>query len=261
MKFSTSYKLMILASTVLVHGSAEESLTTFSDAEADAIIAQQVAAKAQREAEHLANTVAFQVLERREMSMGDRKLIACRIADPKLPKEEVLAPVISSGSAQAPQFTNYIPKESVTLMLSASVYNNSVTQLKWRHENIEYEVWSSIDWNFMRSVHSLKTDTMDYSIVQGVGDLPLADNEIPELPAFTPDRAEYFVFLEEGQELDDTAFAAIDALHQHYEANEEMLKTVYQRNAALAEAKKRHKAANPEKPGNAEIFFWKSETN
>lgn len=253
--------MILLASGCWGQLGAEEPLTTLSDAEADAIIAQQVADKAQREAEHLANTVAFQILERRELSIGDRKLIASRVADPKLPAEESSAPVVSFSSTPPQEFVAYAAKEHVALMVSATVYDNRITQLKWRHETIEYEAWSNIDWNFMRSVHRLQTDTADYSIFQGVGDLPLDESEIPELPPFTPDRAEYFVFVEQRQELDDAAFAPIDALHQHYEANEQELKTIYQRNVALSEARKRHEAAHPQKPKNAEIFFWKTETD
>ena len=64
----------------------EAMLSPLSDSEADAIVAREVARSEKAEAEHIANSVAFTVLERREVDLGDRKLITNRVSDPKLPK-------------------------------------------------------------------------------------------------------------------------------------------------------------------------------
>lgn len=250
--------LSFLASSQCGH--ADSSLSPLSDAEADAIIAQQVAGKAQAEAEHIANSVAFTVLERREVDMGGRKLISNRVSDPKLPKLKVKTSTAAPADyVIPPEFLEYAAREHVTLMLSATVYNREVTHLKWRHEEIEYEAWSSIDWNFMRGVNNLKSETKDFMIFQGVGDSYYDVNELPALPEFTPNQAEYFVFADSTSEIDDAAFEAVDILHSYYDANEAELKNRYQRYEALSAAKKRHDAAHPKKPKNAVVHFWKSE--
>lgn len=235
-------------------------LSTLSESEADAIIAQQIAGKEKAEAEHIANSVAFTVLERREVDMGGRKLISNRVSDPKLPKLKVKTSTAAPADyVIPPEFLEYAAREHVTLMLSATIYNREVTHLKWRHEEIEYEAWSNIDWNIMRGVNNLKSETKDFMIFQGVGDSYYDENELPALPEFTPNQAEYFVFADSTSDIDDAAFEAIDILHSHYEVNEAELKNRYQRYEALSAAKKRHDAAHPKKPKNTVVHFWKSE--
>lgn len=243
----------------------ETSLSTLSDSEADAIIADQVAKKEKYEADHIANSVAFTVLERREIDMGERKLIANRVADPQLPKlkEEVKDNATSTSESLPPEFFNSTPREQHTLLLSATIHEGepTVTHLRWRgHDGVEFEAWSNIDWNFMRGMVNLHSETDEYLVLQGVGP-PSFDDEVPALPPFTEGKAEYFVFADSAADIDDNAYEGIDLLHSYYEANEAELKIRYQRQEAINAAKERYKAANPEKPKNTVIHFWKSEGN
>ena len=242
---------------------ADSSLSPLTAAEADAIIADRVALKKQAEAEHIANSVAFSVLERREVDLGGRKLIANRVADPKLPKIKK-AKKTSTGTTSnnvPPEFFNSTAKEQHTLAISATIHEGepTVTQLKWRgSDGTQFEAWSNIDWKLMRGIMTLSSETDEYLIFQGIG-VPSHDDEVPALPPFTEGRAEYFVFADSTTQIDEDAFEGIDLLHSYFDANEAELKIRYQREVALNEARERHKALNPEKPKNAVVHFWKSE--
>jgi hypothetical protein len=240
---------------------AELLLTPLSDPEADAIVAREIATKEKAEAAHIANSMAFNVLERREVNLGGRKLISNRVSDPQLPerKTKKRAKPISSA-AIPPELLNRLSKEQHTLLLSATIHEGepTVTHLSWRGvDGVEFEAWSSINWNFMRGVVNLSSETDSYLILQGVGP-PSFEDEVPDLPPFTEGRAEYFVFADSAADIDGDAYEGIDLLHSYYEANEAALKVRYQRNEAINAAKKRYRAANPEKPKNAVVHFWKS---
>jgi hypothetical protein len=89
--------------------------------------------------------------------------------------------------------------------------------------------------------------------------VPSHDDDVPDLPPFTEGRAEYFVFADASAQIDEDAFEGIDLLHSYFDANKSELKIRYQRKEAIDAAKVRYEAANPEKPKNATVHFWKSE--
>lgn len=257
----TSLVLSLFSSFVIFCSvSADTGLAPLGDSEADAIIAARVAKQEKADADHIANSVAFTVLERREVDMGGRKLIANRVADPKLPKLKKKNSTPSSATLPL-EFTNYTPKEQHTLLLSATIHKGepTVTHLRWRGaDGVEFEAWSNIDWNLMRGVSQLSSETDEYLILQGVG-APSYDDEVPTLPPFSEGKAEYFVFADSATAIDDDAYEGIDLLHSYYEANEAELIVLHQRHEALSAAKKRYDAANPKKPKNTVVHFWKSE--
>jgi len=265
-----TFRLPILLSLLLSHlpGAAGDRLLT--DAEADAIIEAREAAKARQKAEHLANTFDFTILERREARAKGRRVIANRIADPGLP--ERAAPARSrSGSEPAAgrlaEMGALAELQPVTLAVSATVYERDITRLRWRHEGKTYEAWSEIDWNLMRSVVDLRTDTKSYLVLLAVGNAsnrepglasPYDPAEIPDLPPFSQPWSEYALMLEAGDpEPDPEALKGIDALHAHFDAHEAALRVRYHNRKVLAGARERYDAAHPEEPKDVEVFFWK----
>jgi hypothetical protein len=151
---------------------AESSVSPLTAAEADALIADRIARKKQAEAEHIANSVTFSVLERREVDLGGRKLIANRVADPKLPKiKKANKSSVGTTSNSIPlEFLNSAEKEQHTLPISATIHEGdpTVTQLKWRgSDGTKFEAWSNIDWKFMRGIMTLSSETDEYLIFQG----------------------------------------------------------------------------------------------
>lgn len=245
---------------------AEDLLTTLTDAEADALVAERVAKKEKALAEHIANTVPFVVLERREIDFDGRKLVSSRVADPDLPERaKGSSSTTRNDTSLPPEFYDDAVKENHTVSLSATVHEGepTVTHLRWRIHGMtedELEAWSNIDWRLMGALPGLETETDSYFTLLGVGP-PSYGDEVPALPEFTGGKAEYFVFADSTAGADEKAFEVIDLLHHYYEANESELKIRHQRRQAIKEAEERYEAANPAKPEKAEIYFWKPDTD
>lgn len=255
-----------------------------SEREADAIVQERAEAKEQREAERLArltSRVNFRVLERKEVDLGERKIIMNRVAPPVLqaqPVEEVRVeterPQLSEAEIQE-MMRRYQEKEHRTIMLSATVYDRQFTELRWTYEGEQFLAYSSIDFNFMRGVTDFETDDAFYFFFLGIGNEDTetieernrlakeqgwegyVETQIPEPPAFTPGRAEYAIVSDDPTTIKrDEVFDPIDALHAYFEQNERRLRIEYQRTEALNEARKRYEAANPEEPKDTVINFW-----
>jgi len=150
-------------------------------------------------------------------------------------------------------------KEHVVLMLSATVYDHSVTRLSWRTGKIENIAFTNADFNFLRGVHSIQTEIHDFTFFMGIGNAsaennPYRDETVPDASAFFSERSEYaFV---SGDAENDAVFAGIEALLEHYDANLPVLKIEHQRREALSAAKKRYDTAHPKAPEPFIMQFW-----
>lgn len=261
----TASKCLILAS-FMVPCLGFSANTPLTDAEADAI----VQAEAQTKAAHKADKPQFQIISQKIVEQKDgSQLIINRVKPPpqsyKKPKRER---VIRSNHAYVYRDRESVeavfgavilpPKPQEALSLSVTIFDGPLTKLQWSHDGQVYTAWSSVDFNYLRSVASIETDETSYLLMMGIGE-ETDNSAVPQLPAFTADQAEYFVITDEDSELDPVAFDAIDALHTHYQENEEKLKAAYQRTEALNAARKRHEAANSETPKDTVINFWKIE--
>ncbi len=261
-----------------------EELRPLSSDRADAIIAEQAEAKELREAERLArltNRVNFRVLERIENDLGERRIIMNRVAPPVLQAQLVEEAKVESERPQLSEaeiqetMRRYQEKEYRTIMFSATVYDRQFTELRWTYEGEQFLAYSSVDFNFMRGVTDFETDDAYYFFFLGIGNEDTAtieernrlakeqgwegyvETQIPQLPAFTPGRAEYAIVSDDPDIIkQDDVFDPIDALHAYFEQNERRLRIEYQRTEALNEARKRYEAANPEEPKDTVINFW-----
>lgn len=255
-----------------------------SERQADAIIAEQAEAKELREAERLArltSRVNFRVLERKEVDLGERRIIMNRVAPPLLAAQPVAEARVEPERPQlseaeiAEMMRRYEEKEHRTIMLSATVYDRQFTELRWNHEGEQFVAYSSIDFNFMRGVTDFETDGAFYFFFLGIGNEDTEtieernrlakeqgwegyiETHIPQMPAFTLGRAEYAIVADDPNIIKrDEVFDPIDALHAYFEQNERRLRIEYQRTEALNDARKRYQAANPEEPKDTVINFW-----
>ncbi len=261
-----------------------EDIRPLSRDRADQIIAEQAEAKEEREAERLArltSRVNFRVLERKEVDLGERKIIMNRVAPPVLEAQpvdearvETERPKVSEAEIQE-MMRRYQEKEHRTIMLSATVYDRQFTELRWTYEGEQFLAYSSVDFNFLRGVTDFETDDAFYFFFLGIGNEDsetieernrlakeqgwegYVETQIPEPPAFTPGRAEYAIVSDDPAIIKrDEVFDPIDALHAYFEQNERRLRIEYQRTEALNEARKRYEAANPEEPKDTVINFW-----
>jgi len=270
--FGYKRTLTLLAFAGLGFVEANESDPLAPD-EADAIIAQREAAKAERKAARIAELEKAEVLSQGEGTLPDgRKVILREVAPPVgdsfLTGVDSVKPVAKPEPARmktepewtADQMAWIAAQEKLqshkVQMLSCTVYDRNITRIRWTYEDERYLAHTNADFNYLRGVMSVDTKTDRYDYFMGIGNATSdqAREPLPDLPIFSPDRAEYV--LVEGDPSNTSATAGLEALLAHYDANLDSLKIAYQRNEALSEARKRYKAAHPEEPENFILQFW-----
>ncbi len=274
----TRYLLLICLLPWLVAEADDGSdLRLLSDAEADAIVRAEVAARADREAARPFNRIEFDVLETREVSReGRTNLIMNRVTPPDLPpvpqeeadpyarfSEEELEVARDYGLSLAAlaylQRTDYL--ENVTLFLSATIYDREITRLRWQNaEGRTFTVHSNIDFNYLRGVRGFEAGDGKtyYTLMMGIGEAGVAANEshLPPPGTLDSENVGYVVSAESTFLPTREDLVPIDALHAWYQENEERLKIEHQRRGALNAAWVRHRAANPPEERPAVINFW-----
>ena len=268
---------------------SESDQIPLSAEEADVIIKEEAQAKADKKARrraHLLDQSKFPVIEQKEISTGQKRLIFNRVETPLLKESEPKPKEVKLIQAQRrlpkaetqQMFSVDSRKEQSTLMLSATVYDRKLTRLEWQHGEQRYVAWSNIDFNYLRGLTEIKTNKTnktDYLFFLGIGNESterlkernrLAKEKgtngyvgeaIPKLPDLKKDKPK-FVIITQGRsgKRQKDARIPIDALHDYYAKNEERLKVQYQRNEALNEARQRYKVKNPEEPDDIFINFW-----
>jgi hypothetical protein len=141
-------------------------------------------------------------------------------------------------------------------MLSCTVYDRSISEVRWKYEDEDYLAYTNADFNYLRGIMTVSTEIDRYDYFFAVGNVSsdqMAES-LPVLPAFSPDRSEYVLL--EGDATNTAATAGLEALLAHYDANLDSLKVAYQRSEALAAAQKRYKEANPEPKEDFILQFW-----
>lgn len=255
----------------------DTQLRPMSDHEADMIVQQKADEKELRESQRLINRIDFTVLERKSVNMGDKKVILNRVAPPNLPQSAPSAPKepVELTEAEFAELMKLHEKPHRALMLSATVYDRKLTKLRWGHGENEVTAWSNVDFNYLRGVVDFETEEAFYTVFLGIGNESIKElnqrnrlarkekwenyvvEEIPKLPPFTANRAEYFVITDNDEIISqDDLFAPIDSIHAFYEQNARKLHIQYQRTEALNSARKRYEEANPEQPKDTVIHFW-----
>jgi len=242
-----------------------ENAEVLTALEADAIIAQREAAKAEVKAARIAELEKAEVLSEGEGTLPDGRKVIIREMRPPEIAEVPLAPSSIDQKLKDPEFTaeqlawidaqEKLQSHKVQ-MLSCTVYDRSVTEVRWTYEDESYLAYTNADFNYLRGVMVVKTDTDSYDFFMGIGNAASARTResLPLLPAFSPDRSEYF--LAKGDPANAAATAGLEALLSNYEANLDALKIAYQRNEALTAARERYRKDNPEPPEDFILQFW-----
>ncbi len=191
----TRYLLLITTLPWLVAGANDsDELLPLSDAEADAIVRAEVAARAEREAERPLNRIEFEVLESREVSReGRTNLIMNRVKPPDIPapepesqpdpyarfSDDELEVALDYGLSLAAlaylQRTDYL--ENIVLPLSVTIYDREVSRIQWHNEEGHtLTVYSNIDFNFMRGVRGFEAGDgrTYYTLMMGIGEAETA---------------------------------------------------------------------------------------
>lgn len=155
--------------------------------------------------------------------------------------------------------------ETRLLMISATVYDRSLTKLRWWHEGREYEAVSNIDFNFMRPASYFKGSGAFYFLLMGIGNEDSAQinrayqgeespEQLPALSSFPQGKSSCLVTGERGG--DAAAYKLLDELHQYFDQNKESLIATYNQ---WEEENRLHEAwlkVNPPKKEEANTGVW-----
>ncbi len=220
-----------------------------------------------------ATAIEFEVLEQTKIQAGDHAIILNRVAPPILP----VAPTAVAVAVEPvePKIQPLLQR-NVFVLLSATVYDREVTELRWFEEGKTYHVYSNIDFNYITGIGQFETDDTAYLLILGIGNetrAAVAEAEknaaaqgyvrdtlksLPDIGQFPQDYSAYFV-AEDSADEDGKAFAALDALHAYYDANRDQLQKAYQEREATRIEQERWLKAHPPVPQNTVINFWPAE--
>lgn len=253
-------------------------------AQAEAMIAAEMAAGQQREADRKAAIEAVPAVEEWELDQGDRKTIIRQIAPP-VPEATVKSQIspavakpwteeeIAAWMADQPIFRN--------LNVTAVVFDRTFTELTWRDaDRLEWTILSNIDFRYLGGIGHFEDESHHWmtfifvyeadsekeriraSLAADMGfpyEARSADRWLSLVPAdfLSRDRLEYFVFAEQEAAVPAALYEELDALHRYYDANEAQLKASYERNKVLNEARRAWHEANPPETKDGVMNFWK----
>ncbi len=233
-----------------------------SDAEADAIVAREARVAEEGKRARRAAMADNTVLSRKVTERGGRKVTMERIAPP--PRVPVAATAADEVAAEAPAAP---AKREVLVSVSATVYDDAVTELRWRGDGGARLAFSNADFSLLRGVTRLETADVAFSFLLGIGEGDRTTaaggrGDLPPVPAagsISDVAGSYLVVIPGGTDRDREVLAALDVLHLHYRQNERKLRVAEQRRQALAAARERYRKANPVEEKEAVIQFWRKD--
>lgn len=217
----------------------------------------------------------LQVLESVEVKFPDRSIFYQRVVPPaataaRVPVAVSVAPPLSLAESAAAEAR--VAKKSAVLMLSATVYDRQVTELRWQVGQRGYRAWSNLDFNYLAGLGEIETGECVYYLIMGLGNetwestaeserLAAADGLaalvetkiVPDLAKFPAGRSTYLL---SGEAPADDSLAALDALHRYFDTHRLRLIADYEKRAADRTARERWLEEHPPVPQDTVINFW-----
>ncbi len=154
--------------------------------------------------------------------------------------------------------------ESKLLLVSASVYNNSVTQFRIQANEPgakEITGWSNIDFKHFSGFATYQVKGTDgvlrsYGLVMSVGDIDGQDTSvnIPRLPHLATNGPAFV--LTEGEINDPKTKQLVEDIHNLYKVEGKRLEEANRKRTKAYEDRKAYLLANPPKPKDVTIRFW-----
>lgn len=223
--------------------------------------------------------IQFRVLRQTQINLGDHKLILNRVAPPVFPPappaiSPAPAPTVQEVAEAEAAVAGTPQKKNEVLFLSATVYDNNVTEVRSFAGEREYRFLSNIDFNLLAGLGSLETEDTAYWLILGVGNETREEVEafnkravlygqkdgakrIPQRENFSKTRSEYVIAEDEpNAQPPAEILAAIDALHVFYDANRERLAIEYANREAARNQQEQWLRENPSKTQDTIVNFW-----
>ena len=217
----------------------------------------------------------LQVIDGVEVQLPDRSIFYRRVVPPSPPPARRLAPVPEPkplSPAERAAAEARAKKNFDVLMISATVYDRRVTELRWYVGNHEYRAWSNIDFNYIAGHGEIETEDTVYLLIMGIGNdsaeaVEAANQnaaafgsswrkELPPSERFSDKRSEYLLADAEKETPPPKALAPMDALHTYYDANRERLAEESIRHQAERIAHEQWLKEHPPVPKDSVINFW-----
>jgi hypothetical protein len=224
---------------ILTLVTAAPPLQPLSDAEADAIIAAEAAAKAERHRAALESLMSVPALsEGSYTTPSGTTMIVREIERPTKPraikprrqKPAKQAPTAPRPDSSAPPVA-ILPQSM--LMLQATVYDGPQTHLTWQNAGAAHAVTLPVDWRAVAEIKNVQTPNARYMLLHSVCKAPAGSSPPSGV----------------GAKLDDPSLPEpLPSLMATYQAKREQLQILAQRRAALSAARERHQAQNPPQP-------------
>lgn len=238
---------------------SSEALTTMSKTEADRIVAQVEAEKLTKTQNRILQLGKAEVISEGRSTLPDGRTVIIRevVPPPVASEAQEQRPTTAPTAAEIEQVISMRKsalKPEKVIMLSCSIYEGGITEVRWTHEGIPCLAYTNANFDYLRNVSSLETEESRFTYFMGIGSAANAAT-LPELPAFPKGPSSYFLL----QGSDESAIG-LNVLLDYYDANLESLKIETQHRLALAEAKKRYREKNPEVPEDFIIQFWVPES-
>ncbi|TVP77431.1 MAG: hypothetical protein EA353_10495 [Puniceicoccaceae bacterium] len=255
-------------------------------AQADAVIAMEMEARAAREAARKAFMEAVPAFEEWEVDHGAYKTILRRVAPPepvKLSNRTSTSEVAAEPQWTEAQFAAWIAEQPSPrkLNLTATVFDETLTKVTWRDESrMKWTILSNIDFRYLRGVVQFEDKTnrwMSFLFVDEVDstrekEIALHAAEkgfqyeprtlepwLSLVPAdfMSSTEPEYIIMADSESTIPEALYEELDALHRHYAANEEQLIAAYEYDKVMSAARRAWHEANPPEPKDTVINFWK----
>jgi hypothetical protein len=184
---------------------------------------------------------------------------------PPLPLLEAEDPAVV---ARVSEISKEYP-DTKLLLVSASVYNNSVTEFRIQaNEPDAKEIagWSNIDFKHFSGFANYQVKGDDgvlrtYGLIMSVGDMVgrVPSVKIPMLPHLTTSGPAFV--LTEGDISDPNTKEIIEGIHTLYKVEGKRLAEAHRKRTQAYEERKAYLLANPPKPKDVTVRFWNRDSS
>jgi len=216
----------------------------------------------------------FQVLQSWKADAGNHSVYFNLVAPPAFPaptpQPAPVAPPAGPSDPPAPQ------KKYISLMITATVYDHQITDLRLSGPNGPFQAFSNVDFNYLTGVQTFETDDTTYAcfvIVDNQNSSALSSTDLesaelaqvktvlPNLQTAPAGTASQYAVAEGTANANTDITTALSALHLFYDNCATQLIQAYQQRLAAAAAAAQQQSQNPPAPKDTVINFWPIKSN
>ena len=178
---------------------------------------------------------------------------------PVAPVPPVKAPDLSPQELETQRLREAKPR--TVLLLSATVFDHRLTELRGSGEAAKFRAFSNLDFQYLAGLPEIETADTIYTVMLALADGTAAEAEekarqFPQAAKLPQDRAAW-VPAEDPTHENAPVLAALDTLHTYYDTHRaELIRSYEQRLAAEAERQQQLRE-HPPVPKPVVIRYWK----